>query len=226
MSSAGREAPAEAYAGDAQAFYERLRAFGSLEELGEFARGCNRCRLRAGCRGVVFGEGDPHARLCLIGEGPGAVEDELGRPFVGPAGELLDRILEAAGFARDEVYISNVVLCRPPGNRVPEDDEIAACRPYLRRRLELMNPGIVVLLGATPLRALVDSRAKITQERGRWYRLDGRWVLPTYHPAFLLRNPAKKREVWEDFQMVRELYRRLYGPPRGAARAAAPAGSA
>lgn len=205
-------APDDAPAGDAAALAARLAELPTLEELGTVAAGCRRCGLRAGCRGVVFGEGDPHARVCLIGEAPGATEDETGRPFVGRAGELLDKILEAAGFRRAEVYISNVVLCRPPDNRTPEDAEIAACRPYLRRRLELIDPPIVVLLGATPLRALVDSRARITQERGRWYRLDGRWLLPTYHPAYLLRNPAAKRDAWEDFQMVRELHRRLGAP--------------
>lgn len=208
-----------AYAGDALAFAHRLRAFATLDDLGAFARGCTRCGLRGGCRGVVFGEGDPRARLCLIGEGPGATEDQIGRPFVGRAGELLDRILEAAGFRREQVYISNVVLCRPPDNRTPEDAEIAACRPYLERRLEILDPAVVVLLGSTPLRAFVDMRARITQERGRWYRIGGRWVLPTYHPAFLLRNPAKKREVWEDFLMVQELHRRLFGWPKPKAEA-------
>ncbi len=199
------------YAGDEQEFTQRLMAFTELAQLGDFARGCQRCGLRAGCRGVVFGEGEPHARLCLIGEGPGATEDELGRPFVGKAGELLDRILEAVGFTRQMVYISNVVLCRPPGNRTPEESEIAACRPYLCRRLALIDPSIVVLLGATPLRALIDRRAKITAERGRWHRLDGRWILPTYHPAYLLRSPSAKKDAWEDFRMVRELYHRLHG---------------
>jgi DNA polymerase len=199
------------YGGDATAFLQRLRGLTTLEALGDFARGCQRCALRAGCRGVVFGEGDPHARLLLVGEGPGATEDELGRPFVGRAGELLDRILAAAGFRRADVYISNVVMCRPPGNRVPEDAEIAACRPYLWRRLELLQPGIVVALGATAVRALVDHRARVTQERGRWHRVDGRWVLPTFHPAAVLRDPAKKKPVWQDFLMVQELYRRLYG---------------
>lgn len=197
------------YGGNAHEFLERLRRLDSLEAVGAFARGCTRCGLRAGCRGVVFGEGDPHARLCLIGEGPGRTEDELGRPFVGRAGELLDKILAAAGFPRAAVYISNVVLCRPPDNRTPADEEMAACRPYLERRLEVIAPDIVVLLGATPLRALIGDRARISQERGRWHRLEGRWVLPTYHPAYLLRNPSRKAEVWEDFQMVRDLYHRL-----------------
>lgn len=204
------------YGGNAREFLERLRRLDSLEAVGAFARGCNRCGLRAGCTGVVFGEGDPHARLCLIGEGPGRTEDELGRPFVGRAGELLDKILVAAGFRREDVYISNVVLCRPPQNRTPADDEMASCRPYLERRLELIDPDIVVLLGATPLRALIGNAARIGQQRGRWHRLDGRWVLPTYHPAYLLRNPSRKGEVWEDFQMVRELYERLEAHRQGA----------
>ncbi len=199
------------YAGGADAFAERLQAFSSLEKLGGFALGCTRCRLRAGCKGVVFGEGHPRARLLLVGEGPGATEDALGRPFVGRAGELLDRILEAAGFRRQDVYISNVVLCRPPNNRIPDDAEIAACRPYLQRRMDIMRPGIVVALGATALRALVDARARVTQARGQWHRVEERWVLPTFHPAAVLRDATKKKPVWEDFQMVRDLYRRLYG---------------
>lgn len=204
------------YGGNAHEFLGRLRRLDSLEAVGAFARGCTRCGLRAGCRGVVFGEGDAHARLCLIGEGPGRTEDELGRPFVGRAGELLDKILAAAGFRREAVYISNVVLCRPPDNRTPADEEMAACRPYLKRRLELIDPDIVVLLGATPLRALLGDKVRISQERGRWHRLDGRWVLPTYHPAYLLRNPSRKGEVWEDFQMVRDLHHRLEARKPGA----------
>ena len=195
---------------------ERLAAFTSLDDLAAFAQGCTRCGLRAGCRGVVFGEGDPHARISLIGEGPGATEDEAGRPFVGAAGELLDRILAAADLPRDSVYIHNVVMCRPPGNRTPADDEMAACRPYLLRRLELVDPAIVVLLGATPLRALVGPKMQITRERGRWRRMGGRWVLPTYHPAYLLRDGSKKKDVWEDFQMVRDLHRRLAAGAEGA----------
>ncbi len=199
---------------EAQAVWERqLAGRGTLEELGELVRGCTRCGLRAGCSGVVFGEGDARAHLCLIGEGPGATEDELGRPFVGAAGQLLDRILAAAGFRRAQVYITNVVLCRPPGNRVPSDEEMAACRPRLQRQLRQIDPGIVVALGGTAVRALVDPRGRISQTRGRWHQLDGRWVLATYHPAYLLRNPGAKNAAWADFRMVVDLYRRLYGDP-------------
>lgn len=197
----------------ATAWERQVAGCATLDELAALARGCTRCGLRAGCNRVVFGEGHERARLCLIGEGPGAREDELGRPFVGAAGQLLDRILDVAGFRREQVYITNVVLCRPPGNRVPADEEIAACQPYLERRLQLLDPGIVVLLGATALRAVVDPRASISQTRGRWQRRDNRFVMATYHPAYLLRNPAAKTATWTDFRMVSELYRRLYGVP-------------
>lgn len=193
-------------------FEQELQRYETVAALGEFARGCERCGLRAGCRGVVFGEGPEDAGLVLIGEGPGANEDLQGRPFVGRAGELLDRILAAAGFRREDVYISNVVLCRPPGNRTPAEDEIAACRPYLQRRLELLRPRVIVALGATAVRALVHPRARVTQVRGQWQRRGSAWVMPTYHPAALLRDPSKKRPVWEDFQQVRDVYRRLTAP--------------
>jgi uracil-DNA glycosylase family 4 len=187
----------------------------TVAALGAFARDCARCRLRAGCRQVVFGEGPEDAGLVLIGEGPGANEDEQGRPFCGRAGELLDRILAAAGFRREDVYVSNVVLCRPPGNRTPADDEVAACRPWLERRLELLRPRVVVALGATAVRALVHPKARITQVRGQWHRRGDAWVMPTFHPAALLRDPGKKRPVWEDFQQVRDVYRRLAAPAAG-----------
>ena len=184
---------------------ERLpRSWRTLEALRGAALGCTQCALRAGCQGVVFGEGDPHARLMLIGEGPGATEDELGRPFVGRAGELLDRILAAAGFRREEVFISNVVMCQPAGNRTPTPEETAACRPWLEAKLALVAPAIVVALGATATKALIDPAARITQVRGRWFERSGYRIMPTYHPAALLRDPGKKRPVWTDFQAVRD----------------------
>ncbi len=186
-----------------------LAGIADLEALAEEAKGCRACGLRAGCRGVVFGEGDPRATIMLVGEGPGATEDELGRPFVGRAGELLDRILAAAGFRRQDVYITNVVMCRPPGNRVPTDAEVAACLPFLRAKLRLIRPRIVVCLGSTAARALIHPQARITQVRGRWHRGDGFLIMPTYHPAALLRDASKKRPVWEDFKRIREAYRRL-----------------
>ncbi len=192
-------------------FRRRLAACSSLAELEAVAAGCRRCPLRAGARQVVFGEGDPHAGLMLVGEGPGATEDELGRPFVGRAGELLDRILAAAGFRRGEVYITNVVMCRPPGNRVPTDAEMAACLPYLWAKIGLVRPRVLVCLGSTAARALIHPQARITQVRGRWLERDGMAVTATYHPAALLRDPSKKRPAWEDFQAIRDRCRLAVG---------------
>lgn len=185
-----------------------LEADGSeeLAELERTARECRACGLRAGCRGVVFGEGNPRSVVMLVGEGPGAREDELGRPFVGRAGELLTRILEAAGFHREDVFITNIVMCRPPGNRVPADVEIMACIPYLHRKIALIRPAILICLGSTAARILIDPRARITQIRGRWYRKDDLLIMPTFHPAALLRDEKKKRPVWEDFKQVRDAH--------------------
>lgn len=181
----------------------------TLDALAEQARGCRRCRLREGCRGVVFGEGNPAARLVFMGEAPGAEEDLQGRPFVGAAGQLLDRILAAAGINRAEVYITNVVMCRPPFNRLPQPPEVEACRTFLEAKLRLIAPPLVVCLGALATQALVDPEGRITRMRGRWFEKDGRVYLPTFHPAALLRDPSKKKAVWEDFKMVIERYRSL-----------------
>jgi len=184
-----------------------------LETLAQVARNCTSCRLRAGCTQVVFGEGVPTARLLCVGEGPGADEDRLGRPFVGRAGQLLDRILEVAGFSRKtNCYIANVVKCRPPNNRAPLPDEREACRPYLEAQMQILQPRIVVLLGATALQALIDPDARITQMRGQWIERDGVWYMPTYHPAALLRDPRRKKEVWEDMKAVVQKYRDLVDP--------------
>lgn len=181
--------------------------YATLEELAAFCQHCQRCRLRSGCRGVVFGEGNPSARIMFVGEGPGQTEDELGRPFVGLAGQLLDRILQAAGFVREEVYIANVVKCRPPGNRLPQPDEVAACRPYLEEQIRLIKPAAIVCLGALATQTLLDPRARITKVRGQWFEKGGIWFLPTFHPAALLRDESKKRPVWEDFKRLRDWYR-------------------
>lgn len=176
----------------------------SLDDLKNMALGCARCGLRAGCSGVVFGEGNPSARLMLVGEGPGADEDRLGRPFVGKAGQLLDRILAACGLERfTHTYIANVVKCRPPGNRVPHPEEARQCLPWLYRQIELVSPDIIVLLGSTALQNLIDPEARITKMRGQWLvSKSGIKIMPTYHPAALLRDSSKKRPVWEDFQKV------------------------
>jgi DNA polymerase len=171
---------------------------------------------------VVFGEGDPEAGIILVGEAPGGVEDELGRPFVGPAGQLLDKILLAVGFRREQVYITNTVLCRPPGNRVPSSEEMAACRPWLDRRLAIMKPDIMVCLGASAARAVLGRDLRITRDRGRWQTLGRMKVMPTFHPAALLRDPSKKRAVWEDMKAVRAEWERLRagGPPEREGRTA------
>lgn len=181
----------------------------SLEELEGLARQCGNCGLRSGCRGVVFGKGSPSARLLFIGEGPGAEEDRLGLPFVGAAGKLLDKIIAAGGFKMSDVYIANIVKCRPPGNRVPSREEADSCRLWLNRQIELINPSIIVLLGSVALQNIIDSSARITRDRGRWVVRDGIHIMPTYHPAALLRDETKKRPVWEDIKQVRDLYQRI-----------------
>jgi DNA polymerase len=173
---------------------ERVR-----EDIGE----CLRCRLHEGRRTIVFGEGSPKAELMFIGEGPGADEDATGRPFVGAAGKLLDRIIEAIGLKRDDVYIANVVKCRPPGNRKPEKDESSTCQQFLFRQIDVIRPKVIVALGNTPVESLLGLKVGITRARGEFYDYHGIKLMPTFHPAYLLRDPTKKREVWEDMKKVR-----------------------
>lgn len=180
--------------------------FKDMSELARAARECHRCPLRAGCSQVVFGEGPPDARLMLIGEGPGQDEDIQGRPFVGKAGKLLDKILEAAEIKRSEVYIGNVVKCRPPGNRLPNPEEVGECQKYLERQIKLIKPSIIVCLGSMASQTVIDPKAKIGQIRGRWLIRQGIKIMPTYHPAALLRNSGYKRPVWEDFKQIRDEY--------------------
>ncbi len=177
-----------------------------LNDLMNTALGCSQCNLRSSCSQVVFGEGNPRARLMLVGEAPGGDEDRLGRPFVGRAGQLLDRILKAVNIEREESYITNVVKCRPSANRLPFQSEVDSCRPYLVKQIEYINPGIVVCLGALATRTLIDRKASITRIRGQWYKKDNRRVIATFHPAALLRDPGKKMPVWEDFKQVRDYY--------------------
>jgi len=177
---------------------------GDLESLGREAAACTRCRLAEQRRTVVFGEGDPHAALMFVGEGPGAEEDRTGRPFVGQAGQLLDAMIVALGLERRQVYIANVVKCRPPGNRDPQDDEVAACAPFLDRQIALIRPRVIVALGKPAARRLTGSTAPISALRGRWASSLGIPVLPTFHPAYLLRTPLAKREVWQDLKAVRK----------------------
>lgn len=177
----------------------------SLGALSRTVSDCRACPLGAGRKNAVFGEGDPDAALMFVGEGPGADEDATGRPFVGRAGELLDRMILAMGLNRKDVYIANIVKCRPPGNRPPEEGERAACRHFLLAQISTVCPRAIVLLGQTAAVGLLGVREGISRIRGREVSLPefpGVRILPTYHPAYLLRNPAAKGEVWEDLQQV------------------------
>jgi uracil-DNA glycosylase len=174
----------------------------SLTELEAVAKQCTQCRLHRGRTHVVFGVGNPSAQLMFVGEAPGRDEDFQGEPFVGRAGQLLTRIIEAIGMTRQEVYITNVIKCRPPNNRNPEPDEIARCEPYLIRQIALVKPRLIVALGTFAAQTLLKTKLPISQLRGRFHTYQGVKVMPTFHPAFLLRNPERKRAVWEDMQAV------------------------
>jgi uracil-DNA glycosylase family 4 len=168
------------------------------EDLGE----CTRCKLHKTRNQIVFGDGSSKARLVFVGEGPGADEDQQGLPFVGRAGKLLTQMIEAMGLQRKDVYICNVVKCRPPGNRAPEPDEVTPCSPFLLRQIDVMNPKVIVCLGAVAAKTLLNTTRGISQFRGQWQEWRGYKLMATYHPAYLLRNPPAKSEVWKDLQMV------------------------
>jgi uracil-DNA glycosylase len=182
----------------------------TLDDIREELTDCRRCPLCAGRATVVFGVGNPRARLMFVGEGPGSEEDRQGEPFVGAAGKRLDRWIARIGLRREDVYIANIVKCRPPGNRAPLPDEAKACLPYLLRQIRAIRPEIVCTLGATALNFLLGVEEKITRVRGKWRERDGVPVLPTYHPAFILRNAARETEVIEDFDTLAS---RLRLPP-------------
>jgi DNA polymerase len=170
------------------------------EELGD----CQRCPLHDTRQNLVFGEGNPKAEVVFVGEAPGADEDRQGRPFVGRAGQLLTKIIEAMGLKREEVYICNILKCRPPGNRNPLPGEIATCEPFLVRQLEAIAPKVICALGTFAAHALLKNEAPITVLRGRFHDYHGMAVMPTYHPAYLLRNPSAKKPVWDDVQQIME----------------------
>ena len=172
------------------------------EKLGD----CRRCRLADGRTHIVFGVGDPNAKLVFVGEGPGRDEDLQGEPFVGAAGRLLDKIIEAIGLSRDKVYICNIIKCRPPRNRNPLPDEIETCSPFLYRQLAAIRPQFVCALGKFAAQCLLGTDLPISRLRGRFHDVDGLRVLPTYHPAYLLRNPDQKRAVWEDMKLLMKEY--------------------
>jgi len=168
------------------------------ENLGE----CTRCKLHSTRHKIVFGDGNPKAELVFVGEGPGADEDAQGLPFVGRAGKLLTQMIEAMGLQRKDVYICNVVKCRPPENRQPEEDEVSTCSPFLLRQIDTIAPKVIVCLGAVAAKTLLQTNRGISQFRGEWLEFRGRKLLATYHPAYLLRNPPAKSEVWKDLQKV------------------------
>jgi uracil-DNA glycosylase family 4 len=175
----------------------------TLEALRAHIGDCQRCKLAPHRTHVVFGVGNPRARLVFVGEAPGRDEDAQGEPFVGRAGQLLTEIItKGMKLGRDDVYIANVIKCRPPENRNPEPDEVASCEPFLLRQIELIGPEVIVALGKFAVQTLLRSKEPITRLRGRWYDYHGIKLMPTFHPAYLLRNPADKRLVWEDIQKV------------------------
>lgn len=173
-----------------------------LDEVRRALGDCKRCKLCSGRKNIVFGVGNPKARLVFVGEGPGADEDTQGIPFVGAAGQLLTKMIQAMGFSRDEVYICNVVKCRPPGNRNPEPDEIEACQPFLEAQLRAIQPEVIVALGKFATQTLLKTQTPITRLRGQWREYLGITLMPTFHPAYLLRNPAEKKAAWADLQAV------------------------
>ncbi len=177
----------------------------SLQDIRGKLGTCKRCKLHRTRRTIVFGEGNENARLMFVGEGPGYDEDVQGRPFVGRAGQLLAKIIQSMKLQRDQVYITNIVKCRPPENRNPESDEIESCSPFLLMQVDAIRPVIICALGTFSAQTLLKTTAKISSLRGKVYELNGIKVIPTYHPAFLLRNPEKKKETWEDMKRILEL---------------------
>ncbi len=167
---------------------------------------CRRCKLWEHRKNIVFGSGNEKADLVFVGEGPGAEEDEAGEPFVGRAGQLLTRIIESIGLKRDQVYICNIIKCRPPGNRNPEPDEIRACEPFLIKQLQAIRPKLICALGTFAAQTLLKTEERISLLRGRFHSYQGIPLMPTYHPAFLLRNPNFKRDVWEDMKKIKKEY--------------------
>jgi DNA polymerase len=201
---AGGAEVAPAPAGGAPARYAAAKGCGSpaLAGIRERLGDCARCKLSGGRTNLVFGVGDPAAELVFVGEGPGEDEDRQGEPFVGRAGQLLTKMIEAMGFRREDVYIANVVKCRPPGNRNPEPDEIEACEPFLRAQLEAIRPRVIVALGKFAAQTLLRDTSPISRLRGRWLEYEKIRLMPTFHPAYLLRSPNEKAKAWEDLQLV------------------------
>jgi DNA polymerase len=178
----------------------------TLEEIRAELGDCKRCKLCSGRTNIVFGVGNPKAELVFVGEGPGADEDAQGIPFVGKAGQLLTKMIEAMGFTRDQVYICNVVKCRPPGNRNPEPDEIEACEPFLKAQIDSIRPKAIVALGKFAAQTLLRDSTPITRMRGHWRTYEGVPLMPTFHPAYLLRSPGEKKLAWADLKQVMKMF--------------------
>jgi uracil-DNA glycosylase len=178
------------------------RTINGLRRVAGEAAACTRCALHATRKQAVPGQGSSHPEVMFVGEAPGADEDEQGLAFVGAAGQLLTQMIEAMGYGRSDVFIGNILKCRPPGNRTPLPDEMEACAPFLKRQIRLLKPKVIVALGAVATRALLGLDIGITKLRGNWYAFEGIDLMPTYHPAYLLRTPTAKREAWEDLQAV------------------------
>jgi len=181
----------------------------SLEAVRSELGDCRRCKLHPYRTRIVFGIGNPQAKLVFIGEAPGRDEDLQGEPFVGQAGQLLNKIIQAIQLRREEIYIANIIKCRPPENRNPEPDEIASCEPFLIKQLQVIRPRLICALGAFAARTLLKTEEKISSLRGNFHEYQGIPLMPTYHPAYLLRNPSRKREVWEDMKKIKKEYDRL-----------------
>jgi uracil-DNA glycosylase family 4 len=195
--AASQRLPSEAHAPQAQGGDDD-----AWQTLTAEAHDCTQCRLAGSRTNVVFGVGNPNADLMFIGEAPGRDEDVQGEPFVGRAGQLLTDIIKAMKLSRDQVYIANVIKCRPPDNRNPEADELDACRPFIRRQVALIQPKVIVTLGRFGLQSLTEKGYGISSVRGQWLEYEGIKLMPTYHPAYLLRNPAAKKDVWADMKKV------------------------
>ncbi len=184
-------------------------SFATLDEVRTELGDCKRCKLCSGRKQIVFGAGNPRAELVFVGEGPGEEEDKQGIPFVGAAGQLLTKMIDAMKFSRDTVYICNVVKCRPPGNRNPEPDEIQACEPFLKAQLAVIKPKVIVALGKFAAQTLLRVDTPITRLRGQWRSYEGIELMPTYHPAYLLRQPDEKKKAWMDLQEVMKKFGKL-----------------
>lgn len=187
----------------------------NFEALYQEILACKRCGLYQTRKNAVMGEGNPHAAVMFVGEGPGRDEDELGRPFVGRAGQLLDKMLGSIGFTRNDVYIANILKCRPPNNRDPEPDEAAACIPFLRAQVGMIRPKIIVCLGRISAAQILGRSVHITQDRGKWHEAKGFYIMPTYHPAALLRNEPWKKDAYKDLLAIRAKYEEMTGGADG-----------